>query len=178
MIEEWRPVFGYEGVYEVSSEGRVRRVAPGKGTWTGPKHPPGRHNHGYRMFVLTLRGIQRSYLAHRLVAEAFIGPCPVGQEVNHKDGDKANNRHANLEYLTQSGNTQHALAMGLMRHGERHYAAILTAVQVVEIRAEWKRGQASLTTLAARFGVSRGAINGIVFGKNWKRVGESVARYG
>jgi hypothetical protein len=73
---------------------------------------------------------------HHLVAEAFIGPMPPGQEVNHVDADKANNRAENLEYQTPSGNIFHAYRSGAKRPvvGVRHPSAVLTEGDVLEIR--------------------------------------------
>lgn len=111
---EWRPVVGFEGLYEVSSEGHVRRVGPTKGARVGRCLNPTHGGRGPYYFV-TLRRNGRSHspVVHRLVAAAFIGPCPDGHEVNHKDGTKRNNRVENLEYVTRSQNTKHAHDMGL-----------------------------------------------------------------
>lgn len=170
MSEQWRPIAGYEGLYEVSDQGQVRRSAPGKGTRVGKVLCPQRHPRGYRMVALSCQGKQRYYLIHRLVSEAFLGPIPDDREVNHRNGHKADNRLVNLEYVTQSGNTQHALALGLIPTGERHYRSILTGEQVQAIRASWERRECSQSQLAERYGVSRGAILGIVYGKNWKQL--------
>lgn len=120
--EAWRPVVAYEGLYEVSDHGRVRRVAPASGTQAGRvlRHWPDRR--GYRRVGLN-RADQRSVSSvHRLVAAAFLGPCPPGLQVNHKDGKKANNRPSNLEYVTSAENNQHAIRTGL-RSSKRERAA-------------------------------------------------------
>src|SRR3972149_1183846 len=95
--EEWRPVVGWEGWYEVSNLGRVRRIKEAAGTrrghilrWAVGGKPP------YPRVFLCREGKVLTKRVHRLVAEAFLGPCPEGQEVNHKDGDKANPRASNL----------------------------------------------------------------------------------
>lgn len=120
---EWRPVPGFEGVYEVCNIGAVRRVGKaartGKGRGGGarighilmPRVVPG----GYLAVQLWRDGKPHAFLLHVLVASAFIGPCPVGKEVNHRDGVKSNNSHENLEYLTRSENIKHAYQTGLMR---------------------------------------------------------------
>lgn len=99
--ELWRPVVGYEGWYEVSDQGRVRRVF-------SPLKPQCGGTAGYPSVILSVRGAVRRLMVHRLVAEAFLGPCPPGHQVNHKDTNRRNARLDNLEYSTPSNNLRHA----------------------------------------------------------------------
>lgn len=94
MIEEWRPVPGYEGLYEVSSYGRVRNSKTYRilKAWI---------TFGYLMVELS--GRKRFYV-HRLVAETFIPNIEKLPQVNHKDEDKTNNRVDNLEWCTAKYN--------------------------------------------------------------------------
>lgn len=114
-IENWKPVKGYDGIYEVSDLGRVRsldrvitlntgRVVP----ITGRIMKPGKHYKGYLKLMLSNgSGRERCAFIHRLVAEAFI-PNPSGlPEFNHKDEDKANNRADNLEWCNHETNSRH-----------------------------------------------------------------------
>ncbi len=116
--EEWRAIAGYEGFYEVSSLGRIRRMAGwpiGGGRYHSvPKtcSKPAVKRTGYAEVALCVAPLRRYHLVHRLVAAAFIGPCPDGYEVNHKDTNRANNVATNLEYLTKKGNAQHSILMG------------------------------------------------------------------
>lgn len=110
MKEQWKECC--EGYYEVSNLGRIRRAKPGLQTW------PGRHIKtftvfGYPVFNVFIPGRRKMRRVHQLVAAAFIGPCPQGHEVNHKDGVKANNHVTNLEYVTSSENTLHSFRTGL-----------------------------------------------------------------
>jgi hypothetical protein len=102
--EKWLPVLGFE-LYEVSDHGRLRR----DGCMLKLHPVPG----GYLKAQLWRDGKLFARLIHILVAEAFIGERPDGEEVNHKDGDKHHNRAANLEYLTRSENLRHAYRSGL-----------------------------------------------------------------
>lgn len=106
MTEQWRPVVGWEGLYEVSSEGRVRSFRRGA---NGRILRPGIASHGYPTVALG-RGNTQS--VHVLVAAAFIGPCPEGQEVRHRDGKRSNPKAENLRYGTRSQNINDAIRSG------------------------------------------------------------------
>ena len=113
--EEWRVLPGYDDRYSVSSLGRIRRDRPAPSKLLKP-----RWNAVRRYAALHMPGGDR-YL-HVLVAEAFLGPCPKGREVNHRDGNRLNNAVTNLEYITRRQNVRHALRIGLTRTrlGQQH----------------------------------------------------------
>lgn len=116
MNEQWRPVSGFEGAYDVSNQGRVRsiaRVSEGR-----PRVVAGRilratrTDEGYERVTL-FRGRHRfTKRVHRLVLEAFVGPCPDGMEACHNDGDPTRSVLENLRWDTQSENT-----FDRVRHG-------------------------------------------------------------
>lgn len=102
-MEEWREVVGYEGIYKVSSYGRVQNSY-------GHILKPEISRNGYERVTLFDR---KKYQVHRLVAIAFI-PNPQNKEVvNHKNGVKTDNAVDNLEWNTWSENVSHAYATGL-----------------------------------------------------------------
>ena len=160
-VEEWRPCVG--GLYEVSDLGRVRRAARGKGTRPGRIRALQLATTGYPFVsVADVRaGKKRNKMVHRLVAEAFLGPCPPGQEVNHKSGDKLDASLANLEYVSRSDNARHAYRVGLKRavpsYGEAHGRSKLTSIEVEAMRMERAKG-ATQRALAAKFGVCQTTV--------------------
>lgn len=117
--EEWRPVVGWESLYEVSNMGRIRsfpRVCwNGRVEWTMPSRimHDYRAFNGYRYVTLNtgLKPVNR--LVHQVVVTAFLGVDPDRPFVNHKDGNKVNNRLDNLEWCTPKENLTHALETGL-----------------------------------------------------------------
>jgi hypothetical protein len=175
-VEEWRPIDGWP--YEVSGLGRVRRASHVK--QPARIMTPDKSSRGYFYVKLTDRDRSRTkFSIHGLVALAFIGPRPQGCEINHRDGDKANNRPSNLEYLTHAENMRHGRAMGLFPNtpgwkntwcaGERHYGAKLTERSVREIRRMSKDG-VTYRELARRFGVASSAICDAVRKHTWAHV--------
>lgn len=111
VAEEWRPVVGYEGFYEVSDMGRVRsvdrRVPKGNHyiTRRGQEMRPTTITGGYRQLGLSKHGGRKSFLVHHIVLNSFVSPRPEGMEACHNDGDPNNNRLYNLRWDTPSNNT-------------------------------------------------------------------------
>ncbi len=101
--------------YEVSNTGLVRNQKRGK--ILNPRSV----GRAYFEIGLYKDGKQKFYLVHRLVLEAFVRPCPTGNQANHKDGCKFNNNLHNLEWVTPYENTKHAYDTGL-RYNRRHSA--------------------------------------------------------
>lgn len=166
MLQCWRPVVGFDGIYSISDHGDVRRDAPGHGATAGRILKPSRR----RYLTVNLRQPGRVVTAyvHVLVATAFLGPCPNGKEVNHRDGNKHNPRLSNLEYLTRGGNVAHGYANGLYPSGEAKANAKLTIPMAIEIRA--LAGIVSKAELARRFGVCRATIADVLNGKTWHQM--------
>lgn len=114
MREEWRSILGFEGHYEVSNRGRVRRVSDGKGATPGRVKRLVVHRNGYLTVQLQVSGSRRRAYVHRLVAEAFLpNENQERKEVNHKDADKTNNVIENLEWVSRQENCIHAYRLGL-----------------------------------------------------------------
>ncbi len=165
ITEEWRPVVGHEGSHEVSSHGRVRSIFT------------------YQMCAqrllkgypgVTINGAPRSkrlFTVHSLVAAAFIGLRPQGQQINHKDGVKTNNYWQNLEYVTCRENIHHScFVLGNIHYGTDNQAAKLTPEKVIQIRAEYIPRKNGAHRLARKFGVTKRMILNIIHRKNWTAV--------
>ena len=103
MEEIWRPIAGFEGLYEVSSTGQVRNHR-GKLLRPGPDH------NGYLKCVLCKKGKRKTIYIHRLVAEAFIPNPMCLKQVNHMDEDKSNNNVENLEWCDAKYNVNYGSA--------------------------------------------------------------------
>ena len=171
--EIWKPVVGFEGRYSVSSEGRIRRDVGGTSTRAGrlldtttPRIS------GYPAVNLCGGKGTRPLLrmVHVLVAEAHIGARPPGHEVNHLNSIRTDNRAANLEYVTRSGNMQHCKKAGRLRpghvFGQKHGMARLTDAAVRAIRAS------DLPT--AHIGRDFGVSNYAVYAARAKKTGRHV----
>lgn len=105
----WKPIKGYEESYEVSNHGDVRSVERINAYGRHQKERTLKQslNKGYAKVGLYNAGIPKWHFVHRLVAEAFLGVCPDGYEVNHIDEDRLNNSVGNLEYISHADNVRH-----------------------------------------------------------------------
>ena len=103
MIEEWKDIKGYEGLYQVSNLGRVKSLKFGKERIL----KTGVDRYGYISVNLYKNNKRKLCKVHRLVAEAFIPNLENKPEVNHLDEDKTNNMVSNLEWCTRNENVNH-----------------------------------------------------------------------
>lgn len=133
---------------------------------------------GYlRVMFTTETGQRRQVAAHRIVWMVHnSSPIPKGFELNHKDGIKQNNHPVNLELVTRSENTLHAIyTLGKIHPAPRAMpGAKLTEEQVYQIRNLWKERAMSQPEMAKRFGVSVVSIQGVIYRRTWKHLPELI----
>lgn len=167
MEEKWVPCREFPDHYEISDLGRVRRRLASMGGREGRVRKGVVHKKGYVQFMLSVSNRQFMRDGHRLVADAHLGEIPPGMQVNHKNGDKADNRAANLEIVTSGENRAHSYrVLGVKPNGARGVAnhnAKFGADVVEAIRKARKDGQGP-AALARQYGVSRQTIHRIVKG--------------
>ncbi len=175
-MEEWRNVNGYEGLYEVSSAGRVKslpRLVVSYGSrsyWTRTRILRPANVCGYLVVVLSRDGVTSMEKVHRLVGYAFLGLTKTGV-INHLDGVKQHNDVGNLEVTDSAGNLRHADEAGLWNiRGERNHHAKLTVADVVAIRQRLANGEPG-RTIARDYPVHRDYISLIKNRTIWKHVG-------
>lgn len=166
-IVEYRYVKGFPD-HRVGNDGTVWSRHRSKG-WKLMKPTPA-GSWGYPRVVLSPG--QKSKLVHRLVLEAFVGPCPDGLQACHGDGDKCNNRLSNLRWDTPKANMDDMKRHGTYRHGPTHHRATakVTPRTVSRMRADHRAGKVSANTLAARHHLSTSAVYLILSRKTWPHV--------
>lgn len=133
MKEEWRPVVGYEGLYEVSDIGRIKALE--KLDSLGRKRKSklikisdiGHRRRKYLGFKACRNGENKNIRVHQAVAQAFIGPKPKGMVVDHIDNNSKNNKVCNLQYITPRENLSK----------DRSGSSIYTGVAWEERRKKW-----------------------------------------
>ncbi len=166
-----RDVVGYERLYAVTDDGRVWvYFRKGKGSnKTGRFFTPAIDIGGYNRINLRKNGVSKSFSVHRLVAQEYISNPKNLPEINHKDGNKSNNKVKNLEWCTRNFNMKHAFSIGKKTHmGENNPRNILSVYQIKKIKMIGKKiGQQEI---ARRFGVSRSCIQHILSGYTWSKL--------
>lgn len=170
--EVWKDIDSYEGFYQVSNMGNVRRIAPGYSVTIGAELSPTPNHDGYLQVNLSKYSIQKVKAIHRLVARAFLGPKPPGLEINHKNGIKADNRPDNLEYVTHAENMHHAKAIGAFDNhpkGSKHRGSVLTEALVLEMRTKYRNGQ-PIASIAREYNLVDGTARKAITGETWGHV--------
>lgn len=164
MYEFWRPVFGFEHYYWISSLGRVYSVRSDRILRQIV------HSNGYHMQTFVISGIRYNRMISGLVLEAFVGPRPPENEARHINGRRGENWLGNLEWGTASENYQDRHRHGTANDGERGGLAKLTNEKVREIRRRYRPRVVTQAALAAEYGVNQTKISAIVNRKTWKHI--------
>jgi hypothetical protein len=175
--ESWKPITGFEGIYEISNWGNVRsldRYQPPRGKrhgrWLRGQRLKPTNSEGYPAVTLYPTKIR----IHTLVANHFLDPKPDwANQPNHIDGNKTNNYFKNLEWSNDSLNNQHAYRIGLQPKRK------LTDDQVREIKAELAKPFISTdprpnygryAPIARKHGISVTLILAIIKGTCWEHI--------
>lgn len=172
--ETWRPVQGEDGWYDVSSRGNVRswyrHLPHGYFRRKEPRILKPGTTLGYKYVNLAKRG---STKIHLLVLEAFVGPRPdLGRpvEASHKNGNRADNRAENLEWVTAQRNNMLRWTQGTMPYGEQSALAKLTEAQVLSARHRYAAGERSISKMAKDYGVALATLSKAVRGETWRHL--------
>jgi hypothetical protein len=197
--ERWLPVVGWEGLFEVSSLGRVKNARTGY--IFRPTNAPYQR---YQRVTLCGKGTKVQVSVSHLVLETFVGPCPDGMEVLHGPAGSRVDRLTNLRWgrpkrtvplirnetalyrLEARTQWQDCLRNLCVRSrivmcwagsrtahnasGSQHRDAKLTDAKVLQARELYAAGGASHAKLAARFGVSPSPMRNAITGKTWTHV--------
>lgn len=163
----WKAIKNFRG-YEISDSGRVACRLPRNRNALVPKAPRDLKlftmPSGHKRVTLCREGKRFFRLVHRLVLEAFVGPCPDGMECRHLNGDPADNRLENLCWGTRTENMRDRVEHGISRRGVHVPGAVLDDEAVRFIRASKEKA----AVLAQQFGVSRRTIRDVKNGRSWR----------
>jgi hypothetical protein len=159
--------------YAVSDDGRVFscKIKGGKGTFLDDWIPrkivfSGGHNSRYPTVVFSKSGTRKKrFYIHRLILEAFVGPCPKGLECCHENDNPSENQLNKLRWDTNKNNRSDMIKNQRSTRGTKHWGTILNENSVREIRQ--LAGTMTLDEIGKRFGVSKSNVHVIVHRKSW-----------
>lgn len=160
----WTPIPDYDG-YEANVFGQIRNSETLR-----IRNPSARNCNGVGYFVTPMRvnGRWISRQVHILIARTFLGPCPAAHEVNHKNGNKIDNRADNLEYVTHQQNMKHHFDNRTKPDPRER----LTPAQFLEVRQLLITGRTQ-NSLALEYGVAQATISKIARDKCYKWIKNS-----
>lgn len=178
MEEIWASIKGFEGIYEVSTLGRIksldrpRRSASNRIYTQKGKILKQWQQKGYMYCDLRKPGIKLHARVHVVVLETFNCPRPDGMLACHNNGDSTDNRLCNLRWGTPKDNAKDAILHGRQRYGETCPKSKLTEAQVIAILESTKTNKET----AKDFGVCKATVSHIRTGRNWPHLQVKLAK--
>lgn len=178
--ESWLPVKGWEGLYAVSSLGRVKREASDTPRYGQAKvlkaHPAGGR---YPKVVLVCKRKGREKVTrsvHRLVAEAFVSNPEGKPQVNHLNSDIMDARATNLEWTTQAENIQYAFEQGrkVIKKGTDSNFCKYPASLIKDIYIEAKTSGKSQREVGEKYGVHQTVVSSLLTKKTWRHLTDKL----
>ena len=179
--EVWKAIPGYEGVYEISSEGNLRSLdritkfttrhgTPGTREFKG-KDLKTKFNKTTGRNEITLWGREngkkkcRTFPIHKLIMLAFAGPRPDGMCACHNDGDKTNDKLENLRYDSYKNNSLDKKKHGTELSGEARHNSSLTDKETREIVELYLTGEYTQAEICEKYGVGRKVLGNVINGR-------------
>ena len=181
MTEEWKNVEGFPN-YMISNYGRLYSKTHitvfkdgRRKKFEGQFIKICKSKNGYSIARLSHEGVKKTKCIHRLVADHFINKISGKSEINHKDGNKSNNKIENLEWCTSKENKAHGWQTKLYKphnnmRGEKHGNCKLSEEQVLKIRKLYDDKKKTLKELSMLFNTPHSTIQKIVYRKTWKEL--------
>lgn len=161
----WKDIPGYEGLYQANRKGEILSLHENN---FKKKLIPSKHTTGYLVVSLSKNGVRKKHKIHRLILLTFVGVCPNGKEVNHKNGIRTDNRLKNLEYVTRLENIRHQFHVLGNYPLDRTWTKIADSI-ILEIRRLYADGL-SQNSIAKKFGLGRTTVAKIVHRKTHKNI--------
>lgn len=172
MTERWKDVVGYEGLYQVSDYGRLKRMVSIKCKKERIKKPVTTRN-GRLSTTLYKNNIEQKMLIHRLVLMSFVGLPEADQITRHLDGNPMNNNLTNLRWGTHKENQQDSIKHGTKsdpprvdNSGSKNGQSKLTESQVSKIKVMAKAGKYTQREIAEMFGITQQTVSDIHVGRS------------
>jgi hypothetical protein len=173
--EEWRPIPGSAGRYEISTHGRIRSLWFKNRVCDILRPTPlilklTIEDDGYRRAAVMIHGRRKFIFVHRSMLETFVGAAPTPEhETGHVDGDPSHNYLGNLKWVTQLENAEMRETHGHTARGERHGFSKLTAKKVKAIKRLLADGEPQ-RVVAAKFGIGQATVWRIKRSQAWSHV--------
>ena len=170
MEKIWKTISGFSR-YKASSDGEI--YTPNwKGGKTGKVMKPALDSNGYmRTMLVDDEGKTKTIKVHRIIAQTFNANPDGLKEVNHLNGNKADNRSCNLEWVSHQQNIRHSFDFGLQNNrGENNPISKLTEQDVLEIRAKFKPRIYGRKELALEYNVKEATIKDVILRKSWNHI--------
>jgi hypothetical protein len=168
MSEIWKPVVGYEGLYEVSSMGAVRSLKHNRGLRLTPRPVKLSTTHdGYKRVILTRDGKGTHKSVHQMMLEAFVGQRPFGLFACHNDDDGLNNVLSNLRWDTPASNYADRDRLCGTAKGERHGCALISEETARKVKIAAQNRAILARDIAKEHGVTISQVRNIRNGNSW-----------